>query len=124
MELSEGGGVERPRGDADDAEPGEPVAHFTRGLVRERHGQDRRGRKRAGGDLVRDPPRDRRRLAGSGAGKDADGTAYSLDGSSLLDVQTGEDPVRVHRERLGDAPAGFNASATFGTEMRATIPPA
>src|SRR5204862_2734146 len=47
-------------------------------------------------DLVRDPPRDRRRLARPGAGENADRPANRLDGPPLLVVQAREDALRVH----------------------------
>ena len=93
-ELRQRRRVERPRDDAADAEPGQPLAHHSRGLVREGHGQDLRRLEGAGQHLVRDPARDRRRLARAGAGEDADRAAHGLDRRALLRVQPLED---VHR---------------------------
>ena len=73
--------------DAGRAERLEPRAQLARRLVRERDGEDLVGAKRARRDLVRDPVRDRRRLAGAGAREDADGPAHGLDRAPLLGVQ-------------------------------------
>ena len=90
-QLRERGRVERARGDAGDAERGQPRAHLRRRLVREGDREDLAGRERAGGDLVRDAPRDRRRLARAGAREDADGAAHGLDRAALLGVEPLED---------------------------------
>ncbi len=105
-QQSERGRVERRRAHAFDAERREPSAQFARGLVRERDRDDLRRRKRAARHLTRDPPRDRRRLAGSCAGEDADRTARCLSCCPLLLVQPGEDPFDVHRGTVATASAG------------------
>ena len=61
------------------------------------------GLERAGRNLVRDAPRDRRRLAGSRAREDADGPAHRLGRAPLLGVQAVE---RVHRVTVPAHPAG------------------
>ena len=61
------------------------------------------GANAPGRDLVRDPPRDRRRLPGAGAGEDADRPAHRLGGAPLLGIQTVED---LHPGTLAAAPAG------------------
>ena len=58
------------------------------------------GRERTGRDLLRDPPRDRRRLARAGAGEDADRAAHRLGRAPLLGVQAVED---VHRATVARA---------------------
>ncbi len=63
-------------------------------------------------DLPRDPPGDRRRLAGAGAGEDADRPARRLDGGALLRVQPGEDPLGVQgRTTVPGRSAGFVTGA-------------
>ena len=62
-ELRQRRRVEGRRAHAGHAEPLEPRAHLARRLVGERDREDLRRRERARGDLVRDPVRDRRRLA-------------------------------------------------------------
>ena len=76
--------------------------HLRRGLVGERHRQDLAGPEHAARDLVRDAPRNRRRLAGAGAREDADRAAHGLDGLALLRVQAREDvhsPQRTRADR-------------------------
>ena len=70
------------------------------------------GRERARRDLLRDPARDRRRLAGARAREDADRPAHRLRGAPLLGVQAVE---RVHcpPEHRSGAPGG--QSSQFGT---------
>jgi hypothetical protein len=97
-ELRERGGVEGRRAHALDAERREPRPHLARGLVGERDREDLLGEKRAGRDLVRDPMRDRRRLAGARPGEDADRTPHGLRGQPLLRVQPSEDPLLVHQD--------------------------
>jgi hypothetical protein len=99
-QLREGGGMERPRTDARDAERLEPLPHLARGLVRERDREDLLRRERAPRDLVRDPARDRRRLPRAGAREDADRAANRLDGAALLRVQALEDAGGIHRATL------------------------
>src|SRR5919197_1059320 len=72
---------------------GAPRAELGRRLVGEGDGEDLAGREGAGRDLVGDPPRDRGRLAGAGAGEDADGPADSLGRAPLLRIQALEDHV-------------------------------
>ncbi len=95
-ELRERGGVERARLDALRAELLKPGTHLAGGLVGERDGEDLGRLERAGQDLVRDPARDRRRLARAGAREDADRPAHGLDRRALLRVETGEDVFRSH----------------------------
>ncbi len=101
-ELRERGRVERPCLDAARAELLEPRAHLAGRLVREGDGEDLRGPEGAGQHLVRDPAGDRRRLAGAGAGEDADRAAHRLDRRALLRVQACEDVFRSHRSQLRD----------------------
>ena len=61
------------------------------------------GAERAGRNLLRDAPRDRRRLPGSGAGEDADRPAHRLGGTPLFGVQAFE---RVHPSTVTRPPAG------------------
>ena len=51
--------------------------------------------------------RDRRRLAGSSSGDDADRPADGLDGGPLLGVQAVEDPRSVHAATLVRGAVGF-----------------
>ena len=95
-ELCERCRVERARLDALRAELLKPGTHLAGGLVGERDGEDLGRLERAGQDLVRDPARDRRRLARAGAREDADRSAHSLDRRALLRVETGEDVFRSH----------------------------
>jgi hypothetical protein len=76
----------------------EPGAHRSRRLVGEGDREDLLGDERAGGDLVRDPVRDRRRLAGACPGEDADRPAHGLRGLPLLGVQPAEDELLVHQD--------------------------
>ena len=80
-----------------------PRAQLARGLVGERHRHDRVRRERTRRDLLRDAPRDRRRLARPGAGEDADRPAHRLGGAPLLGVQAVE---RVHRATVPARSAG------------------
>ena len=93
-ELGERGRVEGARGDAGDAQARQPRAHLGRRLVREGDGEDLAGRERSRRDLVRDPPRDRRRLARARAREDADRPAHGLDRAPLLGVELGEDVLQ------------------------------
>ena len=96
-ELGERRRVEGSRGNAGDAEAGQPLAHLGRRLVGEGDGEDLAGRERTGRDLVRHSPRDRRRLTGARAREDADRPAHGLDRAALLGVQPREDVLRRHR---------------------------
>ena len=87
VQLAERRGMEGAHGDARRAEGLDPRAQLARRLVRERDGEDLVGAKRARRDLVRDPVRDRRRLARPGAREDADGAADRVDRTALLGVQ-------------------------------------
>ena len=91
------GRVERPGGHAADAESLEPLPHLGRRLVGEGDREDLVRLELADRHLVRDAARDRRRLAGARAGKDADRAAHGLDGAALLGVQPGEDGLRSTR---------------------------
>jgi hypothetical protein len=102
-ELRERRGVKRPGLDAADTEPLEPRAHLAGGFVGEGHGEDLRRPECLGENLVRDPARDRRRLARAGASQDHDRPAHRLDRGTLLLVQALED---VHQSSLGAASAG------------------
>ena len=90
-QLREGRGVEGPRLDTRGAEGREARAELARGLVRERDREDLGGLERARRDLVRDPPRDRCRLARAGAGEDADRAGHLLRGTALLGIEPVED---------------------------------
>ena len=97
--------VERARLDPVRAEPRQPRAHLARGLVGEGDREDLVGAHRARRDLPGDPPRDRRRLPGAGAGEDADRPAHRLGSTPLLRVQ----PLEDHRATLArpvDGPSG------------------
>ena len=109
-ELGERGRVEGARGDARGAEAGEALAHLRRRLVGEGHGEDLAGGERAGGDLVRDAVRDRRRLARARARENADGAAHGLDRAPLLGVEPREDVLR-HGARLAGAQEGICAGS-------------
>src|SRR5439155_11945122 len=63
-QLGERRRVERPRLDRSRAERGEPRPQLARGLVGEGDSEDLLAPERVARDLVRDPARDRRRLAG------------------------------------------------------------
>ena len=88
--------MEGARLDAVRAELLKPGTHLAGGLVGERDGEDLGRLERAGQDLVRDPARDRRRLARAGAREDAHRTAHGLDRCALLRVEAGEDVFRSH----------------------------
>ena len=103
MELRKRGGVEGPGGDARGAERREARLHHPCGLLGEGHGENLGWRERARLDLVRDPPRDRRRLARPCAGEDADRAAHRLGGAPLLGIQPFE---HRHPGTLAAAPAG------------------
>ena len=90
-QLRERGGVERPRLHAVGAEGREPRRISPAALSVKVTARISPGREGAGRDLVRDPAGDRRRLAGPGAGEDADRPADELGGAPLLGVQAGED---------------------------------
>ena len=94
--------MERARLDALGAEPLEPRAHLAGGLVREGDREDLGGLEGAGQHLVRDPVRDRRRLARAGAREDAHRAAHGLDRFTLLRVQAFEDEFRSHSAQLRD----------------------
>jgi hypothetical protein len=98
--------VESANGDPRRAELLDARAQLARGLVSERDGEDLVGAERAGGDLVRDPVRDRRRLARPGSRQDADGAYDGLDGTPLLGVELHRSSVRgrIGRDRHGTAP--------------------
>ena len=81
------------------AERTQPRAELARRLVGERHRDDLLRREGAARDLPRDPARDRRRLAGPGAGEDAQRPARRLHSGALLGVQPFEDPLRVQVAR-------------------------
>ncbi len=88
----------------------EPRAQLASGLVGEGHRHDLRRLERTGGDLLRDAPRDRRRLPRACPGEDADRAPHGLGGAPLLGVQAVE---RVHRGTLAAPPeGGCAASAT------------
>ena len=89
-QLPQRRGVEGSGAHATDPERLEARAQLARSLVGERHRHDLRRLEGAGRDLLRDPPRDRRRLAGTGAGEDANGAAHRLGGAPLLGIQAVE----------------------------------
>src|SRR5439155_18650785 len=120
-QLRERGRVERPRADAACAELLQPAPHLACCLVREGDREDLVGGERADRNLVRDPPRDRRRLARAGARKDADGTTHRLDRTPLLGVQPVEDRGRVHRATLAPVRDG---AVTIKRRDSAESPPA
>ena len=96
-------GVERARADASDPECGEARAQLASRLVGERHRHDLRRVERTGRNLLRDAPRDRRRLACPCAGEDAHRAAHGLGRAALLGVQAIE---RVHRCTVAATPDG------------------
>ncbi len=114
-QLGERGSVEGARGDARGAQARQPFAHLRRGLVGEGDGEDLAGRERAGRDLVRDAPSDRRRLPRARAREDADGTAHGLDRAALFGIEPCEDVLRRHRAegsgRRGGHPQGNGAGS-------------
>ena len=110
-ELGERGRVEGARRDAGGAQARQPLAHLRRRLVREGDGEDLAGRERARRDLVRDAPRDRRRLARAGAREDADGAAHGLDRAPLLGVEPLEDVLRPRRPRVAAVQEGICAGS-------------
>ena len=101
-QLTERGRVERPGAHGAGAECGQPGAQLTCRLVGERHRHQARGRERSRSDLMREPPRDRRRLPRAGTRQDADGAVHRLGGATLLGVQAVED---VHRRTVARAAA-------------------
>jgi len=102
-QLAQRRGVERAGTHAPDAERRQPRAQLARSLVGERHRHDLRRLEGAGCNLLRDAPRDRRRLPGAGPGEDADRAAHRLGGAPLLGVQAVE---RVHRSTVAAPPGG------------------
>src|ERR671937_330363 len=100
VQLSERGRVERAGRHAFRAERLEPRAHSGGGLVSERHGEDLACVESTACDLLRDPPRDRRRLAGTRAGEDADRSAHRLDRAALVGIQPVENMRGVHASTL------------------------
>ena len=81
------------------AERTQPRPELARRLVGERERDDLLRREGAARDLPRDPARDRRRLAGPGAGEDAQRPARCLHSGALFGVQAFEDPLRVQVAR-------------------------
>ena len=109
-QLAERRRVERARPDALHAERLQARLQLARGLLGEGHRHDLVGRECTRRDLLRDPARDRRRLARTGPREDADRAANRLGGPALLGVQTVEN---VHIATLPTRPEGFrNVSAT------------
>ena len=119
--------VERSGADALHPERGEASAQLAGGLVGEGDRHDPRRRERAGRDLLRDPARDRRRLARARAREDADRAAHRLGRAPLLRVQAVErvhlatvppPSARVRDERSNSGPDGYRtvcfASWTIG----------
>src|SRR5215211_2915939 len=97
--------MERAGLDAVDAEVIEAPLQLTGGLLREGDGQDLRWLERSASDLAGDPVRDRRGLAGTGAGQDRDRPAEREGGLTLGLVQPGEDALEVaHRRTLPKSP--------------------
>ena len=78
------------------AESAEPAAELARRLARERQGEHVLGVGAAGCDAVGDAPRERTRLARSGAGQDAQGSGVGRDRVALTRVEPLEQRVRVH----------------------------
>jgi hypothetical protein len=96
--LPQGGRVERAGLDALDTEPDQPGAQLGGGPRGERHGEHVPGGDVAGEDPVGDAVGDRARLAGTGAGQDADRTGRGRHRRPLLLVEPGQDPLdRVDR---------------------------
>ena len=121
-QLAERRRVERPGTHVGGAERGQPSAQLTCRLVGERHGHQARRRKRSRSDLMREAPRDRRRLPRAGTRKDADRAAHRLRGAALLGVQPVED---VHRGTVARAAAdecAVSASCLRGRLRRPCAP--
>ena len=87
VQLSERRGMEGADRDARRTEALDAPAKLACGLVRERDREDLVRAEGSRRDLVRDPVRERRRLAGSGSGEDAHGPANGVDRTPLLGVQ-------------------------------------
>src|SRR5262249_37296380 len=83
-------------------------------------GEDLVSAESTDGDLVGDPPGDRRRLARPGPGEDADRPAHRLDGTPLLPVQPVEDPARVHAATLA-RPRDANGDASVTSLRRPAV---
>ena len=86
-ELPERGRVKGRAAHTGDAELVEPRAHLPRGLVRKGHCEDLVNAKSPALNLIRDPMCDRRRLAGTRPGENANGPADGVDRTLLLGVQ-------------------------------------
>ena len=112
-QLSERGRMERRRAHALDPERAQARAHLAGRLVRERDCENLVGPEDTGRDLIRDPPRDRRRLAGARAREDADRAAHGLGRTPLLGIQALED---VHRTTLPTGPDGSCAETETSSE--------
>jgi hypothetical protein len=91
--------VEGPRRNARGAKRGEPTPELVRCLPRERDRKDLRGRESAADDLIRDAPRNRRRLSRAGAGENANGATQNLDRSTLFGIQPAGDPTPCHLDK-------------------------
>ena len=123
-------------------QPLDPLGHLARRLVRERDREDRAGRHAVLADQVRDPVRERPRLARAGPGHDEDGPLRVQDGLGLDVVQAVEqggadahEPIvgglrrppwcGMPGESLGPGYAGciVNAEATLPRAQTATPRP-
>src|SRR5207248_8419858 len=100
-QLGERGGVEGPRLDAVDPQCLERPPHLPRRLVGEGDGKDLVRAERTRGDLLCDPPRDRRRLAGASARENAHRPAYALGSAPLFWVQPVEHRATLARRTDG-----------------------
>src|SRR4029079_3265325 len=107
-ELRQGRRVERARLDAVHAESGQPRAHLTRGLVRERDREDLVRAESPRRDLPRDPPGDRGRLPRAGACEDADRPPDGVGRARLLRFETLENVPRATLARWSDGPSSVS----------------
>jgi hypothetical protein len=99
----ERGRVERRGAYSVGAEQAQPAGQLPGCLGGERHRNDLLGREGTGGDLERDPARNRGRLAGSRSREDAQGPARRLGCGALLGVEAGEDPLGVQEAHRNGA---------------------
>ena len=101
VQLAQRGGVERAGLDALDAEAAQPGAHLARGAGREGQREHALRLLRAGVDGIRDAVGDGARLAGAGAGEDAQRARRRERDLALLGVETGQDVVGRGHVRSG-----------------------
>lgn len=97
-ELGERRGVERPGGDAGQAEPGETLGHLTGGLVGERDDEDPPRIDGAGGHGVGHPVTDDARLARPGSRLDDERAPDDPGSLELLRVEACQELLGVSRE--------------------------